>query len=325
MKRLLITGAAGFIGSAAIPHFSRLGYQVTGTDMTGPRRPLPDGVDYHTVDLRDRPAVISLFAKVRPELLLHLGARTDTFERRSLDGYAANIDGMRHLLEAANRIDELRRMIITSSRLVCRIGYTPSSDTDYRPPNLYGQSKVETEKVVRSNNIRAEWILTRPTAIWGPGFQVPSYRDFFEQVRKGRYFHIGNTAPMKTFGYIDNFLFQMEKLLTAPREAVHERVFYIGDYESIRLPDWANLIAEAFGRPHPAKVPLWILSGVARVGNVLKAVGWDNVPLTTHRLHNMLIDSVHDCSPLEAITGPLPVGLREATLRTVEWMKAENS
>lgn len=164
-------------------------------------------------------------------------------------------------------------------------------------------------------------MLTRPTAIWGPGFLVPSYRDFFEQIRKGRYLHLGNVEIQKTFGYVKNFAFQMERLLAAPVRAVHRKLFYVGDYEPVRLRQWADLIAREFGRPRIRTVPLGVLRVVARVGDVLKRVGWDAVPLTSYRLGNMLSDAVHPMPELEAITGPLPYGLEQATRETVAWLK----
>jgi nucleoside-diphosphate-sugar epimerase len=262
-----------------------------------------------------------VFVDFNPDYLLHLGARTDTFERRSLDGYAANVQGVRNVIAAANASRGLRRIIMTSSRLVCPIGYLPKSDDDFCPPNLYGQSKVETERITKATAIRAEWLITRPTAIWGPGFMVPSYRDFFEQIRRGRYFHLGSSNPRKTFGYVKNFSFQMEKLLEAPQERVQGRIFYVGDYEPVSLRDWADLIAREFGRRPVLTVPLGLLRAAAFGGDLLKKVKWDNAPLTSYRLGNMLSESVHDCTALAALTGPLPHDLESATRETVAWLK----
>lgn len=318
--RILITGSSGFIGTNAIDYFRQRGFEVAATDVQPPRR--RDHEAFFTAcDLLDAAGLQRLFTGFQPDYLLHLGARTDTFERKSIDGYAANIQGVQNVLDAANGCPNLRRLIMTSSRLVCRIGYLPKSDDDLCPPNLYGQSKVETERVTKAATIRAEWLVTRPTAIWGPGFLVPSYRDFFEQIRRGRYFHLGPHNPRKTFGYVKNFVFQMEQLLLAPKVAVHGRTFYIGDYEPVGLREWADLIAREFGRKPVPTVPLGLLRAGALAGDALKKLGWDNVPLTSYRLQNMLSESVHDCSPLAVITGPLPHNLASATKETVQWLK----
>ena len=318
--RILITGGAGFIGANAIDYFRERGYTVFGTDKVVPR--LSAHVEGFTqCDLLDGLGLKRLVANLSPDLILHLGARTDTYERKSLDGYAANIEGMRNLVDAANTCPAVRRIIVTSSRLVCRTGYRPKNDSDYCPPNFYGQSKVETERITRDGGISAEWLITRPTAIWGPGFVVPSYRDFFEQIRNGRYVHLGRRNPCKTFGYVKNFVFQMERLFLAGRDQVHGRVFYVGDYQPVRLRDWADTIASEFGRPPLREVPIGVLRFGGWVGDQLRRMGWNGVPLTSYRLANMIMDTVHDCSALETITGPLPYDLARATCETVQWMK----
>lgn len=318
--RILITGSSGFIGAAAVDYFTSRAYTVAATDLAPPRQ---DGQRrcFTQCDLLDAGGLRSLFTNFSPDYLLHLGARTDTFERKSIAGYGANVQGVQNILAAANACLGLRRLIVTSSRLVCRVGYIPRSDDDFCPPNFYGESKVATERITKAADIRAEWLITRPTAIWGPGFRVPSYRDFFEQIRRGRYFHCGSHNPRKTFGYVKNFAFQMERLLVAPREAVQGRIFYVGDYEPVRLKEWADAIALNFGRRPIPTVPMSLVRAAAFAGDVLQKLGWDNVPLTSYRLRNMLSEAVHDCSPLAAVTGPLPYDLATATQETVQWLR----
>lgn len=318
--RVLITGAAGFIGVHAMRHFASLGCEILGTDLRAPRVPFPAG-RFEVCDLLDADGLNRLVAGFSPTHLIHLGARTDTFGRRSLEEYAANTRGTENVIAAANACLTLQRIIMTSSRLVCPVGYMPQADDDYCPPNLYGESKVEMERIIRRTPIRAEWMITRPTGIWGPGFLVPSYRDFFEQIRSGRYAHLGSANPRKTFGYVGNFVFQMQRLLEAPAAQVQGRVFYLGDYEPVALREWADLIAAEFGRPRLRTLPLGVLRLLASAGDLAVRAGWSNFPLTSIRLRNMLSDAVHDLAPISALTGPLPFNLDGATRETVAWLR----
>jgi nucleoside-diphosphate-sugar epimerase len=271
--------------------------------------------------LLDAAQLQRLVVEFAPTYLVHLGARTDVFERRSITGYAANMQGTQNLIDAANACVGLRRIIMTSTRLVCRIGYQPIAADDFCPPNFYGESKAEMERIIRRNHIKAEWLITRPTAIWGPGFLVPSYRDFFEQIRKGRYFHLGAANPRKTFGYIGNTLHQMHSLLTAPSDQVQGHIFYLGDYEPLQLREWADMIAHEFGRKPISTLPLGLLRAGSLAGDMMVRVGWRNFPLTSPRLRNMLADSVHDLTPIATVAGALPHTLEEATRDTVAWLK----
>ncbi len=55
-----------------------------------------------------------------------------------------------NVVQAVRATPSVRRVIYTSSQLVCDVGHLPRHDTDYRPTTLCGQSKVTTERVVRA-------------------------------------------------------------------------------------------------------------------------------------------------------------------------------
>ena len=69
--------------------------------------------------------------------------------------FDANTNGVQNLLETTPSLPNLQRILFTSSLLVCRNGYVPMSDLEYCPPNLYGESKVIGEKMVRIASLPA--------------------------------------------------------------------------------------------------------------------------------------------------------------------------
>ena len=206
--------------------------------------------------------------------------------------------------------------------MVCPIGYQPSSDVDFDPPNTYGMSKVETERIFRESDYPGTWVITRPTSIWGPWFKTP-YRDFFLAVANGRYRHPGKAQIRKSFGYVENTVAQLLALLAAPHEAIQGRVFYLADYEPLDILEWAGEIRRATdGRSSVKTVPLAGLRGLARTGDMLKRLGWVNVPLTSFRLGNLLTEMIYDMGPIQEIAPTLPASAPEGVLRTVGWMRA---
>jgi CDP-paratose 2-epimerase len=119
MKKLLVTGSSGLIGSEAVAFFSTRGWASYGVD-NNIRRDFfgPDGdttwnlerlrkavrnFDHHSLDIRDRAAMFDLFKKVQPDLVIHCAAQPshDLAARRPFDDFDINAGGTLNLLEAA--------------------------------------------------------------------------------------------------------------------------------------------------------------------------------------------------------------------------------
>lgn len=315
--KVLVTGGSGFIGTNLVDALVRNGIEVTNLDVLPPRDARQHG-RWRQGDLRDSRGVREVIRSTSPDAVVHLGARTD-LRGTSLGDYAANTDGTRNLLDALAGVEPAPRLLVASTRMVCPIGYQPRADDDYRPPNAYGQSKVLTEQILRDSGYRGVWMIVRPTSIWGPWFDVP-YRDFFLAVARGRYRHPAGQRIRKSFGYVENTVHQLLSLLEASPELVHERLFYLADYEPLELSDWATRIGQATGGPSVRTVPLSLLRAGALAGDVLQRLGWREPPLTRFRLDNLLTQMIYDLSPTREVAPTLPVDLETGVRRTADWL-----
>jgi len=321
-RRVLVTGSSGFIGSNLMDRFLSGGrYELAGADTAPPTNRAHEPY-FQLVNLLDPEPLVDLLNRFRPEFVVHLAARTDLEETRDLQGYSANIAGVKNLVSAIHRVRTVRRCIFTSSQLVCRVGYIPRDEFDTCPSTLYGQSKVLTEKIVReADGGGTEWCLVRPTTVWGPGMP-PHYRRFFELIRKGRYFHPGPQPRYKSYSYVGNIAVQYERLLLAARELVHQKTFYLADYEPISLRSWVDTFQECLGaRPVPT-YPKWAVSLAAGIGDLISLLGFRNFPLTSFRLRNILTEYVFDLSATKQVCGELPYGMRDGIEETVRWLKS---
>jgi nucleoside-diphosphate-sugar epimerase len=255
-----------------------------------------------------------------PDYIIHLAARTD-LNGKSLADYAANTIGVDNILKAIGQLSDLKKIIIASSMLVCGLGYTPENDHDYHPTTIYGQSKVITEQRVWNNQPKCDWAIIRPTSIWGPWFAEP-YRDFFDLVLSRRYFHIGKVSCTKTYGYVGNTVYQIEKLLTANTFDVNEKIYYLGDIPPTNIEEWANEIAKVLNYKI-VTIPYAIIFMAAICGDILKRVGV-KFPMTTFRLHNMTTDNTIDLSNIALIASDLPFSRIQGITDTLKWLKGKN-
>jgi GlcNAc-P-P-Und epimerase len=318
-ERVLVTGGSGFIGTNLAEACLTRGITVMNLDPKPPRNDEQRHI-WTKADTLDSSAVKTAVSDFSPTLVFHLGARTDLHGRTTAD-YAQNTQGVEAIIDACNATPSIRRVIFASSRLVCRIGYQPKDDNDYCATTPYGQSKVIGEQIVRAANHSYEWLIVRPTSIWGPWFAVP-YRDFFDSVARRRYVHIRGHTVKKSFGYVGNTVYELERLGYA--SGVLERTLYLGDYPATDLREMANLIQRDTGARGIRTIPLWPLQLVARAGDVLQRAGWSEPPLTTFRLNNLLTEMVYELAPLRQAVGPLPYSLEDGVRATVSWILGRN-
>jgi nucleoside-diphosphate-sugar epimerase len=316
--RVLITGGSGFIGTNAIEYFASHGSDVLNVDVRPPRNSAHRSV-WRETDILDYVSLCRVVRGFDPHFLIHLAGRTDLLEKRDIRGYAANYDGTRNVIDACAACHELKRVIFASSRMVCKIGYMPRGETDYCPPNPYGESKVRAEHVVRESQAPFDWLIVRPTSIWGPWFDVP-YKLFFTAIANRTYLHPRGYDPEKSFGFVGNSVYQCAQLLLAPSELVRGVTIYQCDYPPLRLRQWADLITRAMGLAPIRTAPLPVLRGIARAGDVLAKLGWARVPLTTFRLDNILTPMVFDTTVLAAACGALPFSLEQGVDLTIDWL-----
>ena len=318
--KILVTGSSGYIGSALRKLLNERQHHVFGLDMNEPKQ---ECGEFLKCDIRDRTALFNVVASVKPDVVIHLAARIDLEERDSLDGYSANIQGVTNLIDAVQEGGTCKRVIFTSSQLVCKPGYIPKTDEDYKPHTLYGESKVLTEQIVRKDAVAiCEWCIARPTTVWGPGMS-PHYQQMLRLIKGRKYFHCGSSQLLKSYSYIGNIAWQYMKLAEASAESMHQKTFYLADYEPLSLRQYADDLSILMGRGKVPTFPLMLVKLMAYVGDVLTRLKFSRIPFNTFRLNNILTEYVFDLSETNAVCGPLPYTYDEGVRATVDWFEGK--
>ena len=315
-ERYIVTGGSQFIGTNLIEFLSHTGCKLLNIDIN-PSFNYNHKRFWQNCDIMDNKAVLSAFHEFEPTHVVHLAARTDLEETESIEGYAVNTVGTENVLNAIRKSDSVQRVVIASSMLVCRLGYTPVSDTDYSPPNLYGQSKVYTETITRKFDLKSVWTIIRPTTICGP-WNIRYRDEFFALLKKGLYMHPGSQKVIKTYGYVGNIIHQINQILHAPYEQIHGKTLYVSD-PPMDLHEWVNGFSRRLRGCDVRKIPLPFLRIIAHVGDIAEKIGIP-FPFSTFRFKNLTIDNVIDISQTIAIAGPSPFSLDEGIEMTVKWL-----
>ena len=318
--RVLVTGTSGFIGSHLAVRLRNSGHTVTGLDIRPPL-PLVSGIAHERCDILDAERLRAIFARVAPEVVLHLAARTDLDESAELADYSANTDGVANLVAAIRGTPSVTRAICTSTQLVFRLGHLPASDTEYDATTVYGRSKIETERIWRdADGGGVTWSIVRPTTIWGPRMN-PHYLRFFRMIRSGRYFHVGREPSLKSYGYVGNTVYQYERLMLAPSAQINRKTVYLADYEPLSLQAWSDAFQVALGGPPIRTLPRAVAAGLARVGDFLNAVGVKRFPFNSFRLNNVVTPYSLDMTQTRDLVGELPFTMQQGVDATAEWIR----
>jgi GlcNAc-P-P-Und epimerase len=320
MAKFLITGGSGFIGTNLITKLLKEQHQVVSIDIKDPKLKEHTAI-FRKVNLCNRQELESVVLSFDPTYVIHLGARTD-LNGKSLEEYDANIGGVKNLLYVLDQLKNIKKVIFASSMYVCHPGYVPQDFNDFMPHTIYGESKVLTEKAITDWNPKYNWTIIRPTSIWGPYFDEP-YNLFFKIVLSRKYFHMGSKACRKTYGYIDNFIYQLESIIASDRDQTDKKIFYLGDYEPYNITSWADEIAGTKNiKIH--NIPYSVFVMTAFFGDCLKLIRI-KFPMTSFRLKNMTTDNFFDLSDIRKLAPHLPVSRNLGTKKTVNWMIENNN
>jgi len=315
MLKVLITGGSGFIGTNLVESFLQDKIPVLNIDKGKPVN--IDHLPYwRQVDILDRVALEKIMFEFDPGIIIHLAAVTD-LKGDSLEYYKANIEGTKNIINIAKSLPSLKKVIYTSSMYVCEPGFIPPDFNTYKPHTIYGESKVAGELLVREiKDVNYDWVLVRPTSIWGPWFDIP-YIDFFNVVYKRRYFDFGN-ACTKTYGYVGNTVFQIRQLLLLSR--MDSNFFYLGDCPPVQISEWANEISLEMGKGAIKRLPFYLLKSMAFCGDILLTMKV-KFPITSFRLKNMTTNNVLPLTNLYDAVGTPPFSRREGIRNTIKWLK----
>jgi nucleoside-diphosphate-sugar epimerase len=293
-------------------------YESLGVDIHPPNSGGPPGWSFTECDILDSVKLCSVVKDFAPEVVVHLAARTD-IGGQSVAAYAANVEGTRNLVAAVSATDTVQRVLFASSQLVCRVGYVPRSDTDYCPVNPYGESKVQSENIIRENmSPMITWCVLRPTTIWGEGMSS-HYQRFLGHLQAGRYFHFGKAPLFKSYGYVGNTVYQIMKFVNIDSGQIHERTFYLSDYEPLSLTTWINQLAQGLGAAPPRSVPVVVARILGLGGDIVNWMGLKAFPLNSYRVRNILTEYKFDMAETEKICGALPFTTEQGVSRTVRW------
>ena len=269
--RILVTGAAGFIGFHLASRLLDEGVEVVGIDNFSPyyrvqlkrdrhaRLEGRPGYRGHEMDLCDLPRLRQVFEETRPACVVNLAAQPGV--RHSLiDPFAyqhSNLEGFLNILECCRHAPPPPRLIYASSSSVYGAGATlPFSEEQCAetPLSLYAATKKANELMAHSYShvFGLQTIGLRFFTVYGPwGRPDMATWLFAEAMLAGRPIRVFNHGDMRRdFTYVDDIISGVVGCIraeTLPRYGIYN----IGNHRSERILDMIRIMARELGVSEP--------------------------------------------------------------------------
>ena len=252
----LITGAAGFLGSALANQLAREGHQIRGLDdlSTGDPQALSQDVHFTRGDVNDRPKLWTLLQEV--DCVYHLAARVSVPESilYPREYNAVNVGGTVSLMEAMRDVGVKRVVFASSGAIYGNQDIQPLTEGQTpHPSSPYAVSKLAAEYYVRT--IGALWgietVCLRIFNAFGPGQHLPASNPpvvpyFLRQaVRNGTLVIFGEGNQTRDYVYVDDVVSAMVAAATAPN--INGLVINIGSGVETSIRSLANLVLSVTG------------------------------------------------------------------------------
>jgi dTDP-glucose 4,6-dehydratase len=273
--KLLVTGGAGFIGSAVIRLAVARGHQVVNLDALTYAACLDNLASvaasplyaFERADIRDRAALDRILAAHRPDVVMHLAAESHV--DRSIDGpgdfISTNVTGTYTLLEAARaywtargKPEGFRFHHVSTDEVFGALGPTGrfTEDTPYDPRSPYSASKAASDHLVRAwgETYGLPYVLTNCSNNYGP-FHFPEklIPVVILNALSGRPIPVyGRGENVRDWLYVED---HAEALLTVLTRGRTGRTYAIGGENEVRNIDLVQKLCALLDRMRPANHP----------------------------------------------------------------------
>jgi UDP-glucose 4-epimerase len=254
--RFLLTGIAGFLGSALGNRLVREGHEVRGVDdlSTGDPTSLNPEIHFTRGDVNDRPKLWTLLQGI--DCVYHLAARVSVPESvlYPREYNQVNVGGTVTLMEAMRDVGVRRVVFISSGAVYGEQRVIPVSENvipDPRSP--YAVSKLSAEYYVRT--IGSLWgietVVLRVFNAYGPGQHIPPVHapvipNFLRQAwLNGTIVIHGDGNQTRDYVYVDDVVSAMVAASTAPE--VNQRIINVGSGVETSVRDLVRKVLEVTG------------------------------------------------------------------------------
>lgn len=332
-KKILITGASGFIGSTVVDKALSLGYDVwAGIRASSSKEYLQDN-RIHFIDLqyanKDKLKIqLNDFSSKHGKFdyIVHLAGITKTIDKADFDNI--NFCQLRNFTEALMETDSTPSLFVFMSTLGVmgigdEIGYTPlKADATPNPNTAYGKSKLKAENYLKSLS-KFPYLILRPTGVYGP--RDKDYLILMRAIKSGLSVGAGLKKQLLSFIYVEDLA---DIIFQSINKGISQKEYYVSDGHGYTDTEFNNIVQKHLGKKRVLefKIPLFIVQVAAFVNEKLSNM--INKPTTFNTDKYWIMKQRNwtcDISPLQNDIDFKPQYLLDKGVeKTIKWYKDNN-
>ncbi len=267
MRKLLLTGYSGFVGSYLLRNLQ----ENHTLSLIGRKIPKNSTFDFYQLDFDDLPDFMPALTGV--SVLIHCAARVHIMKDEAQDPLVefrrVNTNGTIHLAKQAIAAGVKRFIYISSIKVNGESTELnkPFKSTDNRhPEDHYGQSKSESEEELLqlAKETEMEVVIIRPTLVYGPGVKA-NFASLMNLVSKGLPLPFGRiTNNRRSLVSVRNLVDLIITCIDHPKAA--NQVFLVSDDNDVSTASMVKAMSTALGKPNRMlPVPLWCFNLIGKV------------------------------------------------------------
>ncbi|MDD2822964.1 MAG: NAD-dependent epimerase/dehydratase family protein [Candidatus Daviesbacteria bacterium] len=325
--KILITGAAGFIGSHLVDLLLAEGVKHSDLKLLIPVGESLDNLPKKPFeiirgDIRDKKVVQKAMEGV--QIVYHLAARID-FDGKSYAEYKdVNVDGTQNLLDSS-RDKKLQKFVFFSSigvfGLPAGIGDIINWDENHPKTytNFYGESKYEGEKRVIEayDKWKIPYAIIRPASVYGPREKGPTL-GLYKAIKNHQFIMIGDGSNKMHYVFVTD-LVKAARLAQLSKKPTGD--YIIGGQNADRFIDIANSVATSINMKIPRFfLPKTLALAVSYIMEFVGNITGIKFPLFPSRVRTMTTSYFYNISKVQKELGYDPqIDFRKGSKITGEW------
>lgn len=253
-RRVLITGASGFVGKVLARALRAEGIVTVGLVRTAGTAPdvdverVLDASDFDGIDER-------WMQDMRCDSVVHLAARVHVMHDTAVDPQASyratNVEGTLRVARAARQAGATRFVYVSSVKAIAEssTGRPPLDEQcPAAPSDPYGLSKLEAEQSLLAYGAESglEIVIVRPPLVYGPAVRANFLR-MMDAVARGIPLPFGAITARRSLVYVGNLADALLQCATDPRAA--GECFHVADDDAPSVTGLLRMVGDVLGKP----------------------------------------------------------------------------